>query len=134
MNEEDELDDTLTNIRAVRAGVTSLTDAHSADQTRNGRLMKLTFTTALVVFVFGMLTATHMSLGISDIREGQTAAHTDIAKILVVTTTLAHEAEQAQAVEQAHVRAAQVREQEAAGREATPVLPAFEAPVVRPTP
>lgn len=95
-NNEDEREDTLTNIRAVRAGVKSLFDARGQDQTRTGRLTKLAFGVVLVIFAVGMTAATHMSQGISEIREDQRLVHGDITKILLVTTNLAYEAQHAQ--------------------------------------
>lgn len=96
---EDEREDTLTNIRAVRTGVTSLSRAVEKDRTKAGRLTKLAFGVVLVIFAAGMTAATHMSQGISDIREDQRLVQGDISKILTVTTNLANEAQQAHALE-----------------------------------
>lgn len=99
MSNEDEREDTLTNIRAIHAGVANLFEARGQDRTRIGKLVTLAFGAVLVVFVVGLAAATHMSQGISDIREDQQIVHGDISKILTVTTNLVYEAEQARAHE-----------------------------------
>lgn len=96
---EDEREDTLTNIRAVRAGVATLSEAREQDQKRTGRITKWAFGAVLVILAVGMTAATHMSQGISEIRDDQQIVRGDITKLLTVTTHLAHEAEQAQALE-----------------------------------
>jgi hypothetical protein len=98
-NHEEEREDTLTNIRAVRAGVTSLFEARGQDQKRTGRLTKWAFGAALVILAIGMTAATHMSQGISEIRDDQQLVRGDLSKILLVTTNLAYEAEAHEALE-----------------------------------
>jgi len=86
-----DLDDTRTNLRAMRASLTELRGMRAEDRALRAKLIKIVIGVATTICTVGGLPAVRMLVSVGEISEQQRAMRTDVAEVLSVTSSLVRE-------------------------------------------
>jgi hypothetical protein len=102
------MDDTRTNLRAMRASLTELRAMRAEDRAMRARLIKWAVGTIGSMLAIGLIPTVKMLISVGEISEQQRAARADVAEVLTVTSTLVRDGEvtRTKLDESAHDRAA----------------------------